>query len=85
MSDIHVTIGRTYSAEWKITQGDRVKEHNEESGTVPAEYYFEGEALEGKLTVLSEEGRLDVATQKDGNRSRSFTNDGDNALNMAVG
>lgn len=88
MSDIHITMGGTpgvmYSAQWKVTQADGVQEHNEENGTVPAEYHFEGEALEGKVTVLSEEGRLDVVIQKDGNRSSSSTNGSGSTLNMAV-
>ncbi|WP_346796953.1 hypothetical protein R5M92_15950 [Halomonas sp. Bachu 37] len=88
MTDIRISIdgtpGVVYSAHWKITQDDGVQEHKEENGTVPAEYHFEGTALEGKVTVLSDEGRLDVDVQKDGNRSSSSTSGGGSTLNIAV-
>ena len=88
MTDIRISIegtpGVKYSAHWKITQDDGIQEHKEDNGTVPAEYHFEGEALEGKVTILSEEGHLDMVVHKDGNRSSSSTNGSGSTLNMAV-
>lgn len=77
MSQIHITIsgtsGAEFAAQWRITQDDEVTEYPETKGTVPAEYTFEGEILEGSVKLISDDERLEVAVVKGHNRSHSST------------
>ncbi len=73
---IHISITGSpetrYSARWRVTQNGEIQEYQEDNGTVPADYTYEGEALEGTVSMLSA-GRLEVDIAKGGNRSRSAT------------
>jgi len=75
-NQIHISITGSpetrYSARWRVTQNGEVQEYKEDNGTVPAEYAYEGESLEGRVSMLNE-GRLEVDITKGGNRSRSAT------------
>ena len=60
--------GTLFTAEWRITQDGDTVEHPETRGTVPAEFTFEGDTLEG--------------TVKGSNRSRSSTQGKGGTLTM---
>lgn len=75
MTQIHITMsgspGAEFSAEWRITHNGETVEHPETRGTVPAEFTFEGDTLEGTVKLLSDDERLEVDIVKGSNRSRS--------------
>tara|TARA_R110001583_G_scaffold28281_4_gene100627 strand:- start:1290 stop:1640 length:351 start_codon:yes stop_codon:yes gene_type:complete len=77
MSQIRITMegtqGAAFSAHWKVTHEGKTTEHVEKNGRVPAEFSYEGEALDGTVTLLSDGDRLEVDIQKGTNRSRSST------------
>ncbi|MDN6322270.1 MAG: hypothetical protein ACTHZY_08115 [Halomonas sp.] len=88
MTQIHITMGGSpgaeFSAHWRITHEGETTEHVEERGTVPAEFTFEGSALEGTVKLLSEGDRLDVDIVKGNNRSRSSTQGKGGTLTVMV-
>ncbi|WP_404376378.1 hypothetical protein [Vreelandella aquamarina] len=77
MNRIHITMGGSpgaeFSAQWRITHNGETVDHPETRGTVPSEFTFEGDALEGTVTLLSDDERLEVDIVKGSNRSRSST------------
>ncbi|SDM88174.1 hypothetical protein [Vreelandella arcis] len=77
MSQIHITMGGSdgavFSAHWRVTHNGETTEYREEQGRVPAEFSYEGSALEGTITLLSEGERLTVDILKGTNRSHSST------------
>ncbi|MDR5898889.1 hypothetical protein QC823_07790 [Halomonas vilamensis] len=80
--EVSGTPGVVFSAEWRVTQDGETQTYQEE-GQVPADYAFEGDAIQASIEVLSE-GRLDITVQKGGNRSRSSTQGKGSTLNFAV-
>jgi hypothetical protein len=88
MSQIRITMGGTqgaaFSARWKVTHEGETTEHVEENGRVPAEFSYEGEALEGTVTLLSDGDRLEVDIQKGTNRSRSSTQGKGGTLTVSI-
>ncbi|WP_232774480.1 hypothetical protein [Halomonas sp. MES3-P3E] len=88
MTQIHITMsgspGAEFSAEWRIThEGDTI-EYPETRGTVPAEFTFEGTALEGTVKLLSDDERLEVDIQKGSNRTRSSTQGKGGTLTVSI-
>ncbi|WP_249976379.1 hypothetical protein [Vreelandella olivaria] len=77
MTQIHITMGGSpgaeFSAHWRITHEGETTEHVEEHGTVPAEFTFKGTTLEGTVTLLTDDERLEVDIVKGSHRSRSST------------
>ncbi|BCB60468.1 MULTISPECIES: hypothetical protein [Halomonadaceae] len=88
MTQIHITMsgspGAEFSAEWRITQDGDTIEHPETRGTVPAEFTFEGDTLEGTVKLLSDDERLEVDIVKGSNRSRSSTQGKGGTLTVVV-
>ncbi|KPQ26773.1 MULTISPECIES: hypothetical protein [unclassified Halomonas] len=88
MNPIRITMegteGAAFSAHWKVTHEGETTEHIEENGTVPAEFSFEGSALEGTVTLLSDGERLEVDIQKGTNRSRSSTQGKGGTLTVSI-
>jgi len=88
MTQIHITMsgspGAEFSAEWRITQDGDTIEHPEIHGTVPAEFTFEGDTLEGTVKLLSDDERLEVDIVKGSNRSRSSTQGKGGTLTVMV-
>ncbi|WP_404344363.1 hypothetical protein [Vreelandella venusta] len=88
MTQIHITMsgspGAEFSAEWRITHNGETVEHPETHGTVPAEFTFEGDTLEGTVKLLSDDERLEVDIVKGTNRSRSSTQGKGGTLTVVV-
>lgn len=88
MTQFHITMGGTpgaqFSAQWRLTQNHQTVEHPETHGTVPAEFTFEGTALEGTVKLLSEGDRLDVDILKGNSHSRSSTQGKGSTLTVTV-
>lgn len=88
MTQIHITMsgspGAEFSAHWRITHEGETTEHIEERGTVPAEYTFTGTELEGTVTLLSDDERLQVDIQKGSNRSSSSTQGAGGTLTLMI-
>lgn len=88
MTQIHITMsgspGAEFSAEWRITHNGETVEHPETHGTVPAEFTFEGDMLEGTVKLLSDDERLEVDIVKGSNRSRSSTQGKGGTLTVVV-
>lgn len=88
MTQIHITMsgspGAKFSAQWRITHEGETTEHFEKQGTVPAEFTFEGDTLEGTVKLLSDDERLEVDIVKDSNRSRSSTQGKGGTLTVVV-
>jgi len=88
MTQIHITMsgspGAEFSAEWRITHNGDTVEHSETHGTVPAEFTFEGDTLEGTVKLLSDDERLEVDIVKGSNRSRSSTQGKGGTLTVVV-
>lgn len=88
MSQIRITMegteGAAFSAHWKVTHEGETTEHVEENGRVPAEFSYEGSALEGTVTLLSDGDRLEVDIQKGTNRSRSSTQGKGGTLTVSI-
>lgn len=88
MTQIHITMsgspGAEFSAEWRITHNGETVEHPETHGTVPAEFTFEGDTLEGTVKLLSDDERLEVDIVKGSNRSRSSTQGKGGTLTVVV-
>lgn len=77
MSQIHIKVsgspGAEFSAHWRITHKGETTEHVEKTGKVPAEYTFTGAGLEGTVTLLTNDERLDVEIVRGDNCSHSST------------
>lgn len=77
MTQIQINISGTenaeFSAHWRVSDGDQVTEYSEERMRVPADFSYEGTALEGEVTLLTDNERLEVDIVKGTNRSRSST------------
>ncbi|MFG6668146.1 hypothetical protein ACGK9R_13720 [Halomonas sp. HNIBRBA4712] len=71
--NISGTEGAEFSAHWRVSDGDEVTEYSEERMSVPAEFNYEGSELEGEVTLLTDNERLEVDILKGSNRSRSST------------
>lgn len=88
MNPIRITMegseGAVFYARWRITHEGETTEHIEENGTVPAEFSFEGTALEGTVKLLSDGDRLEVDIQKGSNRSRSSTQGKGGTLKVSI-
>ena len=88
MSQIRITMegteGAEFSARWQVIHEGETTEHVEENGRVPAEFSYEGDALDGTVTLLSDGDRLEVDIQKGTNRSRSSTQGKGSTLNISV-
>ena len=88
MTQIHITMsgspGAEFSAHWRITHNGETVEHPETRGTVPAEFTFEGDTLEGTVKLLSDDERLEVDIVKGSNRSRSSTQGKGGTLTVVV-
>ncbi|WP_447554770.1 hypothetical protein [Vreelandella sp. EE22] len=67
------TPGAEFSAHWRVSNGDEVTEHREERKSVPAEFSYEGSELQGTVTLLTDNERLEVDIMKGTNRTRSST------------
>ncbi|BBI71029.1 hypothetical protein HAALTHF_09480n [Vreelandella aquamarina] len=76
--------GAEFSAHWRITHNGETVEHPETRGTVPAEFTFEGDTLEGTVKLLSDDERLEVDIVKGSNRSRSSTQGKGGTLTVVV-
>lgn len=88
MSQIYITMsgsdGAIFSAHWRVTHNGETTEYHEEEGRVPAQFSYEGTALEGTVTMLSGGERLEVDIQKDGNRSHSSTQGKGGTLTLMI-
>jgi hypothetical protein len=62
-----------YAATWTVIGNNGERHRFEESGYVPANFTYNGQAIDGTVTALSDSGRLEVEIRKNGNRSRSST------------
>ena len=69
---------------FSMTHNGETVEHPETRGTVPAEFTFEGDTLEGTVKLLSDDERLEVDIVKGSNRSRSSTQGKGGTLTVVV-
>lgn len=82
--DISGTPGTEFSMHWRVSDGGDVTEYREERLGVPAQFHYAGTALVGQVTLLTDDGRLEVDVQKDGNRTRSSTQGKGSTLNLTL-
>ncbi|WP_447530464.1 hypothetical protein [Vreelandella sp. TE19] len=78
------TPGAEFSAHWRVSNGDEVTEYFEERKSVPFEFSYEGTALEGEVTLLTDNERLEVDILKGTNRSRSSTQGKGGTLTLTI-
>lgn len=87
-NDIQVVItgsaSTRYAANWTVIGHSGDSHKFEESGQVPASFSYEGKAIDGTVTVMSDPGQLEVEIRKSGNRSRSSTQGKGSTLNITV-
>ena len=81
--DIDGTAGTAYSARWTVESAGQTQEYHQEHGQVPARLSYNGNAIAGTLTLLSE-GQLTLTVEKSGNRSRSATQGKGSTLQFSV-
>ncbi|WP_417618660.1 hypothetical protein [Oceanisphaera sp.] len=81
--DIGGTPGTAYSAHWTVENAGHTREHHQKQGQVPARFSYNGHAIAGRVTLLSE-GQLTLSVEKGGNRSRSATQGKGSTLQFSV-
>ena len=86
--DIQIAItgsaSTRYAAYWTVIDHTGESYKFEEVGEVPASFSYEGKAIDGTVTVMSDPGLLEVEIRKSGNRSRSSTQGKGSRIKISV-